>query len=652
MKKLIQHVLAFAAAALIGFSGLCPQTAFAEEKDTVVVIDGEKTNGTVESSDEEDFVPPTEFDVGDFENEYHPDSIPVTVTAKKVLNGRPLKKGEFTFVLLDSDGKEVARAVNEEDGQITFPALTFDQAGEYMYTMKELSDKNPGGITFDQTVIPVRIQIRTVNGKFVADVLNYGKSSEAELKENDIWYGFDGKIYARHDGKTFEVKPGEDFTVSDGTKVIARYKNVSGVLYAGVLADNGKANGWDEVSSEEDFVEHKDAVFTNTYQSKPAELTLTAKKVLENGTLKKGDYSFVLKDEKGKVLQTVKNDADGKITFASIKYDKPGTYKYTISEVNGKDTSVTYDSNVYSVTVTVTDDLKGSLVAVSDQKDLVFTNKINASDTSVKITAKKTFQNGTLSGNDFSFVLTDDSGKELETAKNDKNGAISFKSITYTKEGTYKYAIKEAKGNDSSITYDSSAKSVTVTVSKKDGKLVAAVTGNNPTFTNTKKETTEQVQTTSVPAPSTVQAVIVATKQYNGGTLKGNDFQFELVDQNGNVLQTKTNDASGQISFDPITYDKVGDYSYNIREFAGTEKGVTYDSSIHTVGVSVKEQNGTLTADILQNNPTFTNTYQDLTEDSGHTGDSSRLLATICVLGITICTAVLTIFLIRKENKR
>ena len=87
--------------------------------------------------------------------------------------------------------------------------------------------------------------------------------------------------------------------------------------------------------------------------------TIKAKKVLEGGTFKKGQFSFELKDGEDRVLQTVTNDADGSVSF-SVDYNKAGEYHYTISEVvpddaknNVKD-HITYDTAKHEVTVTVT----------------------------------------------------------------------------------------------------------------------------------------------------------------------------------------------------------------------------------------------------------------------------------------------------------
>lgn len=100
--------------------------------------------------------------------------------------------------------------------------------------------------------------------------------------------------------------------------------------------------------------------------------TIRAKKVLEGGTFKKGQFSFELKDGDDKVLQTVTNDAEGNVSF-NVDYNKADTYTYTISEVvpdgaegNVKD-HITYDTVGHNVTVNVTIDNK------NEQLDTVVT---------------------------------------------------------------------------------------------------------------------------------------------------------------------------------------------------------------------------------------------------------------------------------------
>lgn len=103
------------------------------------------------------------------------------------------------------------------------------------------------------------------------------------------------------------------------------------------------------------------AGFTNKYHAMPTQVSIGAIKVLEGRELKKDEFSFKLVGED--VESTVTNDADGKISFDKFEYNEPGTYVYTISEVKGDETGMTYDKSVFTATVNVVDDGEGNLKA-------------------------------------------------------------------------------------------------------------------------------------------------------------------------------------------------------------------------------------------------------------------------------------------------
>ena len=103
------------------------------------------------------------------------------------------------------------------------------------------------------------------------------------------------------------------------------------------------------------------AGFTNKYHAMPTQVSIGAIKVLEGRELKKDEFSFKLVGED--IESTVTNDADGKINFDKFEYDEPGTYVYTISEVKGDETGMTYDKSVFTATVNVVDGGEGNLKA-------------------------------------------------------------------------------------------------------------------------------------------------------------------------------------------------------------------------------------------------------------------------------------------------
>ena len=124
--------------------------------------------------------------------------------------------------------------------------------------------------------------------------------------------------------------------------------------------------------------EGKDVVFKNQYEAAPTSVMFGASKIYKGADLKDGQFTFVVKDADGNVVSEAKNNKDGMVTFDTIEFNEEGTYTFTISEKNDKQKNVTYDKAVYEVTVTVTDNGEGSLiaeVAYADGKAPVFTNK-------------------------------------------------------------------------------------------------------------------------------------------------------------------------------------------------------------------------------------------------------------------------------------
>ena len=116
------------------------------------------------------------------------------------------------------------------------------------------------------------------------------------------------------------------------------------------------------------------------------------------------------------------------------------------------------------------------------------------------------------------------------------------------------------------MTYDTAKHEVKVKVTDNgQGQLVATVTDNNPTFTNTYKA-------------AETKATITATKVLNGKALEADKYEFELKEGN-KVVATAKNAADGTVTFPAISYDAAGPHTYTITEKAGSEKGVTYDES-------------------------------------------------------------------------
>ena len=553
------------------------------------------------------------------------DEVAIEVTKK--LEGKALEKDAFSFQLLDDKGNVLQTVKNDENGKVKFEAIKYKEAGTFKYTIKEVNDNKPG-YTYDANVLKATVTVEDVLGEKLASVkfedskkeftntyaakeaklqleatkvLN-GKAIEAgqfefELKENGavlhtVSNDANGKI--QFPELTFTKEETRTFTISE------KAGDVAGVEYdpnayevTVVVKDNGQgqlvatATGADNLT------------FTNVYKAKPAKATITATKVLNGKALEADKYEFELK-EGDKVVATAKNAADGTVTFPVISYDAAGPHTYTITEKAGSEKGVTYDESTHKVTVNVTDNGQGQLVATVPDNNPTFTNTYKAATTTATITATKVLEGKALEADKYEFELKE-GDKVVATAKNAADGTVTFPVISYDAADNHTYTISEKAGSEKGVTYDTATHKVTVAVVDNGaGELVATVTDNNPTFTNTYKA-------------AETKATITAKKVLNGKELEAGKYEFELK-KGEEVVDTATNAADGTVTFKEIEFKTAGDYTYTISEKAGSEAGVTYDTAKHEVKVKVTDNGqGQLVATVPDNNPTFTNTYKAAT---------------------------------------
>ncbi|NQE04161.1 Spy0128 family protein, partial [Enterococcus gallinarum] len=256
-----------------------------------------------------------------------------------------------------------------------------------------------------------------------------------------------------------------------------------------------------------------------------------------------------------------------KVYFDAIPYEEAGDYNYTIREKAGQDDTVTYDDTEVPVTVSVKDN-EGQLEATATYEgNAVFTNTYTPKAGSVVLEAEKVLTGRSLVAGEFTFELVDQEGQVIQSQTNDGSGKIYFDAIPYEEAGDYNYTIREKAGQDDTVTYDDTEVPVTVSVKDNDGQLEATASyEGNAVFTNTY-------------TPKAGSVVLEAEKVLTGRSLVAGEFTFELVDQEGQVIQSQTNDGTGKVYFDAIPYEEAGDYNYTIREKAGQDDTVTYDDT-------------------------------------------------------------------------
>ena len=562
-----------------------------------------------------------------FNNGYSAAPADVVLEGTKTLNGRNIIDGEFTFNLTDKNGN-VIRTASNVGGAFTFDKITYTVAGVYTYTVSEVKG-DKGGVTYDATVYEVTVTVTDDgNGKLVAAVAindggklsfvnNYSASSvdvvlngTKTLTGRDIIDGEftfnltdkDGYVVgeAVNDGNAFTFKKLTfteagvyTYTVSEvkGTKGGVTYDDTVYTVTI-TVTDNGAGKLVATVDGGNAIA------FKNTYSTAGATVTLEGTKTLTGRDIIDGEFKFLLKDKDDNTVGEAVN-AGNAFAFGTLTFDKTGTYTYTVSEVKGDKGGVTYDDTVYEVTVTVTDDGNGKLVAdVKGGDSIAFTNVYNTEDEKVVIGGSKVLTGRDIIDGEFKFSLKDSEGKVVAETVNDGNSFV-FEALTFDKVGTYTYTVSEVKGDKGGVTYDDTVYTVTVTVADNgNGKLVATVTGADAvTFTNSY-------------AASSAEVVLSGSKVLVGRDIIDGEFAFVIKDSAGNVV-TQTVNAGDKFTFDTLTFDKVGTYTYTVSEVKGDKGGVTYDATVYEVTVTVTDDgNGKLVATAAGNESLkFTNNY-------------------------------------------
>ena len=594
-------------------------------------------------------------------NTYRPKETSVTLKATKRFTGGELAGSDFTFQLLDKDGSVVQTVQNEKDGKVAFAAIDYATPGDHDYTIKEVKGAD-STVVYDAKGVKVHVKVTDEKGELKATVTYDGEKAvptftntkptadvtvEAtkvlagkDLTADAFTFGLydqDGNEDARGtNDKNGKVKLtvkglnlGEyDYTLKEvaGSDSTITYDSTEVRVHVSVKAEGDKAKATVTYDGKNDI-----PTFKNTYQPAETSVTLAAKKayVKSDSTpaaLKGGEFAFDLYEGdltaeqlKGKQpIRSAKNGEDGTVTFPAINYTKAGEYKYTIVEKKGDLSHVTFDDAVHHAAVKVMDKagkLDAAVAYDGDKADApTFTNTYTAKG-SVELTATKIvavapgFTHDTkLKGGEYTFELKDADGKVLGTAKNEADGTVKFtRKFTLSNLGgaaskDFAYTIAEKPGAEAGMVYDNHTLTYTVTVTDDGaGTLTATpqVTSGDKTFTNTYH-------------PKETSVTLKATKRFTGGELAGGDFTFQLLDKDGNVIQTVQNDKDGKVAFQAISYDTPGDHDYTIKEVKGADSTVVYDAKGVKVHVKVTDEKGELKATVTYDGekavPTFTNT--------------------------------------------
>lgn len=463
-----------------------------------------------------------------------------------------LKAGDFAFELVGSDGTVLQTQKNDAKGKVYFNELTFDHAGTFPFTVREVqpTDGAPGvpGVTYTGKTYTLTYVVKDNNdGKLVVEssTVKPSEGTENGVTPNTMTFAN-------------SYQPGQTSYQISGTKVL----------------------------------ENADPATTRT----PAD----------------GEFTFALIDvATGQEIDRTTNVGKA-FTFKAISYTATGSHAYQVKEVAGQDGTITYSDAVLDVTVNVTDDGSGQLTATANKTaaDLTFTNTYTPTATTATITGTKALTGRDLDEGEFFFDLKDADGNVVQTVQNGADGTFGFAPLQLDKVGTYVYTVSERAGATANgVTYDTTVFTATVTVTEnaethaleaqvaysKGGKAADAVAFSNSY------------------APAATEVKLGASKVLSGEDLKEGQFSFQLKDADGKVLQTAKNAADGTVGFEAISYDKPGTYAYSISEVDDGQKNVTYDAAEHRVTVTVTDDGaGHLVATVTYDGavaPVFKNTY-------------------------------------------
>lgn len=354
-------------------------------------------------------------------------------------------------------------------------------------------------------------------------------------------------------------------------------------------------------------------VFENSYKAAASEpVSLTAKKKVtategNSFILKGSEFKFAIEGIEGAPMPdntVVQNDANGNVDFGTVKFTEKGTYKYTVREVQESLAGFTYDSEVYTITVTVTDDIANAKLLTSveitdsdnNDAEIVFDNKYNPKETSALIFGKKELdsEHKQIEADEFEFVIEAETQNapmpDETTVKNTATGTFQFGTITYTKVGTYKYNITEKDSGKLGYTYDDATYNVTVTVTDEGkGELKAVVSGvgtvNDPTVKFVNKYEPKAVDLT-------LGADGEFIKNLDGRDLRDKEFEFAVLDGSDEKATAK-NDQKGKFEF-TLNFTKADTYNYTVVEKNNSVAGVKYDETVYDVEIVVIDNDGKL----------------------------------------------------------
>ena len=553
-----------------------------------------------------------------------------------VNNVYPLTPGATTFANTTKTYTDATLALN---GTKTLDGVAPTKAGNFSFKVEDATNYMVDGAPEKKAELPKGTTTDGEGGAINISGIKFSAAGTYKLKVFEV-AGTDTSI--KYDSKTYTVEVKVEPNSDDTAYVVTEVK-----------VDNSKRG---IVDGAYPLTETGTATFANITKT-DATLALSGTKTLDSKVpATAGNFSFKIEDatdykasdapkKKAELPKgAIKDGAGGAIDINGIKFSADGTYKLKVSEVAGTNTSIKYDSKIYTVEVKVESNSSETGYEVTEVKvgvGAATPTKVDAVNNVYPLTpgattfanTTKTYTDATLALNgtktldgaapktagSFTFKVEDvtdykASGAPEETAERPKGtitdgagGAINISGIRFSAAGTYKLKVFEVAGTDTTIKYDSKTYTVEVTVtldktaaSYKVTEVKVGVGAAEPTPVNavnnvyplTKAGTATFANTTKTYTDATL--ALSGTKTLNGAAPEADAFAFKAEATGTNKTDvtitpaTVKNGADGSFTFSSIKFAKAGTYTLEISEIPDNVGTVTYDKTSYIVTVTVE----------------------------------------------------------------
>ena len=544
-------------------------------------------------------------------------SVPIEVEFNftKKLEGRDLQASEFSFVLKDSKGKEVETVKNDADGKVKFKALKFEksQVGEHKYTVEEVAGAD-ATITYDTMKAEVKVTV-SHDGTAKALIANVTEPADKEFN-NTVTPPTEPKFQPeKYVLNTEKYSITDNKLLDDDKELEDKYKDTNTNPYVDQTTNNEAENINTKPVKRGDKLVYQvwldTTKFTTDNKEKVQSVGITddfdETKVDVDGTKIKaydsvsGDdvtNKFDITVENGVMTATLKagntkslGDAENTQIIDTAKFEFGRYYKFDIPAVvkNDVDGGVDIENNATQVV-----NYYNPVTKKVEKPSKPTEKRVNSVPISVEFNFTKKLEGRELQASEFSFVLKDSKGNEVETVKNDATGNVKFSALEYKKgeEGVYNYTVEEVVGTDATVTYDTMKAEVTVTVSH-DGTAKALIA----TLTNPADKEFNNTVTPPEEPKFQPEKYVVATEKYDitGDKLLDDDKELtnKYTETNTDPYVDKDNNNEAE-NLNTKTVKRGSKLVYQVW-LDTTQFDANNRDNIQTVGISDNYDEGKLT---------------------------------------------------------